>query len=397
MRPRHLHPRLWLLLGISIGLTPLVTSGCGDATTDPEALFTPAARYAVGFRQERLTYPRAGTGEPRAIDISVWYPASPDATEDFARYTTGGVIVVPTDVALAAPALASGAPFPVVAYSHGGGGESEHAYPYAELLASHGFVVIAPEHLGSTVLDTGDAFDAFERWILDRPADISASLDWLEAPSVPEFAGRTDTTRVALIGYSMGGNTGYVLTGGELDLATMRSNCASADCPLLHDPALEAAYGDLADPRVAVFVAQAAGGHNDLVPGSVAANGVPTMVQVGLLDVSVPVATLSEPLWDAAVRPEDIWVEMPLGAHMSFIPTCNDVPPSILAAVRPTAANDGCGDGFISVDVALEGLAGYAHGFIRAHLLGERRWEAELLEPLRSGFDARRRVALDAP
>ena len=163
---------------------------------------------------------------------------------------------------------------------------------------------------------------------------------------------------------------------------------------MLHDPALESAYANLADARVATFVAQAAGGLGDFVARSVADSDVMTMVQVGALDISVPVETLSEPLWDAGDGDADVWIEMPQGAHMSFIPTCDDVPPSILAAVRPTAASDGCGEEFISLDASLEGLAGFAHGFLRVHLLGEARWERGLLEVARPEFEARRRRPL---
>lgn len=232
--------------------------------------------------------------------MSIWYPASDDATEGFAEYMTGGVIAVPSTVALASPAVATGGPFAVVVYSHGAGGESQHAYPYAELLASHGFVVVSPEHPGTTIADFGDNYSPFERWILDRPADIPASLDWLEDPSLPELAGRTDTSRVGLIGYSMGANGGYMLGGGVLDLDSLRAACSEADCPLLYASEVGPAFAELSDSRIVTHIAQAPGGHPSMDAVSLGGYGIPTMVQVGRLDASVSVEARTEPLWEGA-------------------------------------------------------------------------------------------------
>ena len=52
------------------------SAGCGAGSADADSLFAPGS-HEVGFRQERLAYARAGTGEERRITISIWYPAAP--------------------------------------------------------------------------------------------------------------------------------------------------------------------------------------------------------------------------------------------------------------------------------------------------------------------------------
>lgn len=67
---------------------------------------------------------------------------------------------------------ADGGPFPLVVLSHGFSGNPEWYRTIAEHLASHGFVVVAPEHLESDWLS--DVVPAS----LSRPADVSVAIDY---------------------------------------------------------------------------------------------------------------------------------------------------------------------------------------------------------------------------
>lgn len=379
MKP--LHPAaLALLLACCFAL-----GACGANAADPEALFEPGP-HAVGFRQSTLTYPRAGTGEPREVALHAWYPAAAGSTEPLVSYVTGGVIRVPSESARREAPVASGGPFPLVVYSHGGGGEAQHAYPYGELLASHGFVVVSVTHAGTAALDSAPT--TLERWALDRPSDISAALDWLAAPTDELFEGLAATDRVMLMGYSLGAYTAFAASGAQLDLDSIRAQC-STECELLDDgAALADAYGALTtDERLVALVTQAPGALNLFAAGSVGELDIPVMLQSGLLDISTPHATSAVPVWEARDRVGDLWVDMPTGAHMSFIPSCRDVPAGLLALVRPTAVDDGCAERFISVNDSLPVLAAYALGFARLHLLADTRWREVLSgPPLRPGF-----------
>lgn len=89
----------------------------------------------------------------RTLPTQVWYPVdtSVAATAESATYEFPGIEVPSGAVAGAPPADGE---FPLVIYSHGNGGIRYVSSFLTERLASHGFVVMAPDHTGNTALDT---------------------------------------------------------------------------------------------------------------------------------------------------------------------------------------------------------------------------------------------------
>ena len=79
-------------------------------------------------RRARST-PSSGTRRPRGADRSI--------------RTTGGVVDAPLD--------ASGGPYPVVLFSHGSCGYPLQSTFLTPLLASRGYIVVAPPHPGNTI------------------------------------------------------------------------------------------------------------------------------------------------------------------------------------------------------------------------------------------------------
>ena len=68
------------------------------------------------------------------------------------------------------------------------------AYPYGELMASHGWVLVAPNHTGNTALELafGPA-DPSALVALDRPTDITAIIDEFDSGlSGDELEGKAD-------------------------------------------------------------------------------------------------------------------------------------------------------------------------------------------------------------
>jgi len=116
--------------------------------------------------------------------------------------------------------IATGAPFPIVLFSHGGGGTLKAGgspLPYAGFLTSlarDGFVVVAPFHPGSKL--PREALD-------DRPRQIHKALDAMLAD--PRFATRADPSRVGMMGFSYGGAVTLIAAGAVPDLAHLAAYC----------------------------------------------------------------------------------------------------------------------------------------------------------------------------
>lgn len=122
---------------------------------------------------------------------------------------------------------------PLVIFSHGlANGADGYSY-LGEQWASHGFVVIHPQHHGNDIdlvreqglLALLRSTRDHKHW-RDRPEDVSFLLDTLAAieggstddPFVPPIRGRLDLERVAVAGHSYGAFTAVALAGFLVDL-----------------------------------------------------------------------------------------------------------------------------------------------------------------------------------
>ncbi len=137
---------------------------------------------------------------------------------------TGRARTYPADIYL--PQMSTPRPRPVVVISHGLNSNRTTFLYLAEFLASHGFVVAVPEHIGSNTQQilgllagqTSDVIQSTE--FVDRPQDVTFLLDTLEARSQsdPAFTNRLDLQNVGVIGQSFG--------GAPLNFEQLQQDCA---------------------------------------------------------------------------------------------------------------------------------------------------------------------------
>ncbi|MGK7897090.1 MAG: alpha/beta hydrolase [Xenococcus sp. (in: cyanobacteria)] len=110
---------------------------------------------------------------------------------------------------------------PVIVISHGLGSRPEEFTDKAKHLASHGFFVVLPQHPGSDAqyskeFQTGFHSDIFTiDDFIDRPLDISFTLDVLEKRNSSEFESRLDLENVGIYGHSFGGYTALAVAGAS--------------------------------------------------------------------------------------------------------------------------------------------------------------------------------------
>ncbi len=109
----------------------------------------------------------------------------------------------------------------VVIVSHGYSDTKENFGFIGRHLASHGFVVLIPEHVGSDLqfqlnytegrLETGMNPTEY----ISRPQEISYLIDHLASSS--NLAALVDPERTGIIGHSLDASTAYSLAGADVN------------------------------------------------------------------------------------------------------------------------------------------------------------------------------------
>jgi predicted dienelactone hydrolase len=113
----------------------------------------------------------------------------------------------------------SGAPYPLIVYSHGYGGTPDmQSYTYTDYLVSHGFVVAGANHL--------DESNVGWKTLVDRPLDILFVINQLAGLKEGPITGIVDTDRVGVTGFSAGGYGTVAVSGARIDLGYLTNWCA---------------------------------------------------------------------------------------------------------------------------------------------------------------------------
>jgi predicted dienelactone hydrolase len=141
-----------------------------------------------------------------------------------------------------------GGPFPVAVLSHSAGGDWDTHYAQAQHLASHGYVVLCLEHIGSNrdrmtegfrLMKNLEAMTRDAEEVLARPKDVSFAIaraeEWNRTHE--KLRGKLDLQRVGVMGHSFGAFTTMVVCGMRpaLDWLTPRVEPGKGLGPDLRD------------------------------------------------------------------------------------------------------------------------------------------------------------------
>jgi predicted dienelactone hydrolase len=199
---------------------------CVDARDDGP--FVPGVRV-ISFTKPSAVNPAVD----RVLDTIIWYPAAP-GSGPINMY--GGVLDAPVDTSKAA--------YPLLLFSHGSCGYPAQSQFLTPLLASYGFIVVAPPHPGNTISDfpTCGSSQAQINSAVERPKDMIFVLDQMLAangdPGSP-FHGTIDPARVGMSGHSFGGLTTYLVAAQDSRVKiAMPLAPAVPGSPVLHVPSL---------------------------------------------------------------------------------------------------------------------------------------------------------------
>lgn len=330
------------------------------ATTAAPAEWQPAGpgEYEVGVTTITLDDP-AGV---RPLTVDVWFPIAD--TVDIAllspqQYTLfpGTYYESPNAFGADSAAIAEG-PFPLIVYSHGSSGLRYIHSAYTEVLASHGYVVAAPDHTGNTTVDllAGTRAEPVQVAV-DRPADVERVIDALvdtAHPTAGPYSTHVDAERVVVTGHSLGGFTSIALVTGFTG-------------PLGELPP---------DDRIDAIIPLAPAVSDVLLTDErLAAIDVPMLVVVGADDVTTPVDPNVTRLWDLSTSTPGYRVELVAGEHQTFtdmcayqrtlptLPTLEAVPQIVIDTIDDFA-EQGCAEGDIDDVRANEITTTYALAFL---------------------------------
>lgn len=183
---------------------------------------------------------------PRSLLTEVWYPATDDSMDlpknqftDFLLRGTNPALNMALQIGFKAnveelnkrftnlavrDARVRDGKFPLILFSHGNGGIRQQSTFLCDYLASHGYVVMSPDHTGNSAVTVVDGKLVTNKPALrnasaeDRPKDLSFLIDSMTRMHKGEdsrFAGKILLDQIGAAGHSFGGFTVGMLINSE--------------------------------------------------------------------------------------------------------------------------------------------------------------------------------------
>lgn len=306
----------WIVRGVAalVGLALLVFGGAWLAGTHER----PVAARLAGYHADTLRVSHRDVPLP----LHIWYPAIQGGTPELLGQNALFYGEHVLRDAMPAPGTA-----PVVVLSHGSGGNAVGIGWIASELALRGMIVIAANHPGTTSRDSEPA-RTVEVW--ERPEDMTALLDLLA--EAPPLGLEPDMTRVAALGFSLGGFSALSLAGVRVSKQKFIDYCAANagkdDCGWMQAAGVDFDAIDTTryeqsnrDPRIGVAAAV-----DPALPLAVpegGTDGVSAAVMIVNLGApgDVPAAMRADGL--AARIPNAVYANVPGARHFSFLAECS--------------------------------------------------------------------------
>jgi len=364
-RPRHV---VVLLVAIAVMATTSVLGvGPAGAQTPDQVTAAPAdpnrvGPFAVGRTSFDLTDP---SRDGRHFAVDVWYPSDRASVLGVPKSVMNLTLTtLESPLAYDNPRVANvPGGFPLVVFSHGTSGIRFQSFFLMEFLASHGYVVVAPDHPGHTLEDVVmDTIDTFDQSFRDRPRDLSLAIDHMlerNTTAGDQFEGRIDGSRIGAMGHSIGAMSALMLKSGWIDPVK--------GIDIAPDPRI-----DVTIPLApAVMLAKP-------LPAGQALSG-PMMLIGGTEDHITPLVDNSDWTFGAVSTTRKFRVDIDGAGHTSFSNVCDfqqafrglgNAPPIVVKAVDDLAV-EACGPDFRAPAEVHHCVEYYAVAFLNRVLKGE--------------------------
>ena len=329
----------------------------------PDApLFAQRGPFSVGTQELHIE------DAERPLDVTVWYPAeNPDELEENYTYQYF-ILAIEGHALIDAPIRIGDAPYPLIVFSHGSGGLRYQSTFLTEHFASYGFVVMAVDHVGNTILERQPNADLTDFLVL-RPQDVLRQIEYAETINASVFSEMIDIDHIAIVGHSFGGYTSLVNGGAQLNTPAIRETLPviNNNDEILNRLAElqnleiipEGLWPAMTDDRIQAIIPMAPAIYQAFGAEGIASIDVPTMIMVGSTDSVTPAAQNASPIFDALDTTPKAYVEFENADHYIFALNCPD-------ALRETEFFPLCSDPVWDMERAHDLINHFAIAFLRS-------------------------------